>query len=274
MSSPDPRALGAPGGGRGALLGPRVFARRILEDFVPVRPHGMLQDPITTDRVGVSGLGCGTCSSAAPGRGWAALARPRPPRARLPRPLLLAPGPRINCSCFPSLTALLLAGTNCESPQEPRAASCTGRSPLTPPLHHPPPPPAPGFLCYSEFRISCSRRVLGGVGTGGGTWARIKIPRTWKGAGAFSTWNLSRCSAQGWLQPRFEHPGGRPVGMGVQHSPPLPHFFGGGFAADPPVGPWGGSGAPGFVPGALNKAEPSQSSWAGALGPFLFPVGG
>lgn len=61
--------------------------------------------------------------------------------------------------------------------------------------------------------------------------------------------------------------------MGVRGNPLLPQFFGGGFAADPPpAGPWGGPSAPGFVPGVIKRAEPSQSSREGA--PCAFFISG
>lgn len=122
-------------------------------------------------------VGRGPCSSAAPAGGPGCPCR-CPARARPFAP----PGTRINCSYFPSLTALLLAGTNCESPQ--------GRT------AHPARdvPPTPG-LCYPEFRISCSR--LGDQGSGGAAQAGAKRLWTWKGAGT-----LFRLEPQGCFPPR------------------------------------------------------------------------
>lgn len=117
------------------------------------RPHRVLRDPSVR-------LELGSCRCPEVGM-WHALpgcapnpTPPHPPRARPPPQPPLAPGARINCSCFPSLTALLLAGTNCESPQERQPRPARDGPPLL---------PTPG-LCYPEFRISCSWRVVGAAG--------------------------------------------------------------------------------------------------------------
>lgn len=126
-----------------------------------------------------------------------------------------SPGTRINCSCFPSLTALLLAGTNCESPQGPTARPARGV------------PPAPG-LCYPEFRISCSRRVEGGAVQGWGAWREAKRPWTQKGDGA-----LFRLEPQQLLSVPAVPP--KP---GWPRCPVWPQARAGG-----PVAAWGGAGA-------------------------------
>lgn len=101
----------------------------------PPLPPGMLQDPpflpvgLARRSWGSGGgdpspyAGCGPCSSAAPAAmpGWGGRDARALPVLAPSRPLPPPPGTCINCSCFPSLTALLLAGTNCESPQGPTA---------------------------------------------------------------------------------------------------------------------------------------------------------
>lgn len=145
MWQPDPRAVPR------SLRAPPGCGRTCWQDL------GVLQRGLSPR------VGRGPCSSAAPAGGpgcpcWC------PARARPFAP----PGTRINCSYFPSLTALLLAGTNCESPQ--------GRT------AHPARdvPPTPG-LCYPEFRISCSR--LGDQGSRGGCpgWSKeaVDMERGW-----------------------------------------------------------------------------------------------
>lgn len=184
-------------------------------------------------------------------------------------PLLgCSPGTRINCSCFPSLTALLLAGTNCESPQGPTARPARGV------------PPAPG-LCYPEFRISCSRRVEGGGRfKAGGPGGRQRGHGHRKGPEPFSAWNLSSCFLSPLCPPSR---GGHGAQSGPRHELGVPSQCGGGLEHGSFCpGSQGALGGVGLLQESLRVlgwprrekpwqgAEPSQSCQEGAAGFFLF----
>lgn len=168
----DPRA------GHSGFAEPKPLAEASCGSQTPLCPHRDVGGPAgrcgqedqgVLQRGPSPRVGRGPCSSAAPAGGPGPGCRGRGARAgALPALAPSPPGTRINCSCFPSLTALLLAGTNCESPQ--------GRT------AHPARdvPPTPG-LCYPEFRISCSR--VGGSRLGGGCpgWSKeaVDMERGW-----------------------------------------------------------------------------------------------
>lgn len=178
-----------------------------------------------------------------------------------PLPPTPHPGTCINCSYFPSLTALLLVGTNCESPQGP---------PARPARDVPPPPQA---CATQNLGLAAAGGLGGGMSRSGGGcpgWSKeaMDTERCWSpfplgtSVGAF----CPRCVPQpGWPRcpagPRAQ--GGGPVAVcwGAGERVLLPRLSGclqrwGGLAAGIAGGP--GAAPEGETP-AKSGAEPERA---------------